>query len=58
MISFQSVLIQTGAKECLVATPAAHNESEMRKLSALLQRCEVMMTEVSRGSSLTLLECT
>jgi len=44
--NLESVIIQTGVSECLVAKATAQTTFVMKKLKDLLKKCDVMMTEV------------
>jgi hypothetical protein len=51
----QSLLLQIGAKECILAPGGTRDEIEMKKLDALLERCGIMKTEVKKGLYLYIL---
>lgn len=43
--NFESLVIQLGVKECLVMTDEGHKDYELIKLKAILQRCDIVITE-------------
>jgi hypothetical protein len=45
----QSLLLQIGARECILAPGGVRDEIEMKKLDGLLERCGIMKTEVKKA---------
>jgi DNA mismatch repair protein MSH2 len=45
----QSLLLQIGARECILAPGGTRDEIEMKKLDGLLERCGIMKTEVKKA---------
>lgn len=43
--NFESLVIQLGVKECLVMADEGHKDYELTKLNAILQRCDIVITE-------------
>ena len=48
-MAMKAMLIQVGAKECLL-TESARDEVEVKKVTALLEKCNIMRTVVKPGT--------
>lgn len=49
LANLESLLLQIGARECILAPGGVRDEIEMKKLDGLLERCGIMKTEVKKA---------